>query len=205
MSGAKEKRARDKGLFRRQSGRGQLWGDSEWPWCLLCHTVSQHLHGKKGYCLFWRLWIPCGYCDISDAWPEKTSQKHPEAHRCRATGFRGEGSCPRVTPSLHAQEGSPGPTSLTLSLTALHFMFCSQYPVLYYPHHQWYQLPSPSSSLHPQGEERSLRVGPKIGTWNNTWPVARRRAPSAGQLSLLQMLLSPVAEPEPPTTWTTWE
>ena len=29
MSGAKEKRARDKGLFRRQSGRGQLWGDSE--------------------------------------------------------------------------------------------------------------------------------------------------------------------------------
>ena len=29
VSGAKEKRARDKGLFRRQSGRGQLWGDSE--------------------------------------------------------------------------------------------------------------------------------------------------------------------------------
>jgi len=27
--GAKEKRARDKGLFRRQSGRGQIWGDSE--------------------------------------------------------------------------------------------------------------------------------------------------------------------------------
>ena len=26
---AKEKRARDKGLFRRQLGRGQLWGDSE--------------------------------------------------------------------------------------------------------------------------------------------------------------------------------
>ena len=29
VSGAKEKRARDKGLFRRQSGRGKLWGDSE--------------------------------------------------------------------------------------------------------------------------------------------------------------------------------
>ena len=30
VSRAKEKKARDKGLFRRQSGRGQLWGDSEW-------------------------------------------------------------------------------------------------------------------------------------------------------------------------------
>ena len=29
VSGAKEKKARDKGLFRRHSGRGQLWGDSE--------------------------------------------------------------------------------------------------------------------------------------------------------------------------------
>ena len=29
MSGAKEKRARDKGLFRIQSGKGKLWGDSE--------------------------------------------------------------------------------------------------------------------------------------------------------------------------------
>ena len=29
VSRAKEKRARDKGLFMRQSRRGQLWGDSE--------------------------------------------------------------------------------------------------------------------------------------------------------------------------------
>ena len=29
MSRAKEKRARDEGLFRKQLGRGQLWGDSE--------------------------------------------------------------------------------------------------------------------------------------------------------------------------------
>ena len=29
MSGAREKRTRDKGLFGRQLGRGQLWGDSE--------------------------------------------------------------------------------------------------------------------------------------------------------------------------------
>ena len=29
VSRAKEKRPRDEGLFRRQSGRGQLWGDSE--------------------------------------------------------------------------------------------------------------------------------------------------------------------------------
>jgi hypothetical protein len=29
VSRAKEKRAKDEGLLRRQSGRGQLWGDSE--------------------------------------------------------------------------------------------------------------------------------------------------------------------------------
>ena len=29
VSGAKEKRARDKGLFRIQSGKGKLWRDSE--------------------------------------------------------------------------------------------------------------------------------------------------------------------------------
>ena len=29
VSRAKEKRPRDEGLFRRQSGRGQLWGGSE--------------------------------------------------------------------------------------------------------------------------------------------------------------------------------
>ena len=29
MSRAKEKKASDKGLLIRQSGRGQLWGDSE--------------------------------------------------------------------------------------------------------------------------------------------------------------------------------
>ena len=29
VSRIKEKRARDEGLFRRQLGRGQLWGDSE--------------------------------------------------------------------------------------------------------------------------------------------------------------------------------
>ena len=31
VSRAKEKRARDKGLFRRQSGRGHLWVNSEGP------------------------------------------------------------------------------------------------------------------------------------------------------------------------------
>ena len=107
--------------------------------------------------------------------------------------FQDEGSCPRVTPSLHAQEGSPGPTSLLPSLTALCFMFCGQYPALYYLHHQWYQLPSPGSSLHPQGEGRTLRGGSQIGTCRNPWAAAGRRAPSAGQLTLLQMLLSPGA------------
>ena len=95
------------------------------------------------------------------------------------------------------QEGSPGPTSLLLSLTAVHFMFCHQYPALYYLHHQWYQLPSPSSSLHPQGEGRRLRGGSQIGTSNNPWPAAGRRPPSASHVTPLQMLLSPVAGPVP--------
>ena len=38
--GAKEKRARDKGLFRRQSGRRQLWGDSVTLIAALSHCLS---------------------------------------------------------------------------------------------------------------------------------------------------------------------
>ena len=69
-------------------------------------------------------------------------------------------------------------------------MFCGQYPALYYLYHQWYQLPSPSSSLHLQGEERTLRGGSQIGTCRNPWAAAGKRVPSAGHLTLLQMLLS---------------
>ena len=82
---------------------------------------------------------------------------------------------------------------LSLSLVALHFMFCGQYPALYYLHHQWYQLPSPSSSLHPQGEGRTLRGGSQIGTCRNPWAAAGRRAPSAGQFTLLHMMQRPGA------------
>ena len=95
--------------------------------------------------------------------------------------------------SLHTQEASPGPTSLPVSLRELRFMFCGQYPVLYYLHHQWHQLPSPSSSLHPQGEGRTLSGGSQTGTCRNPWVAAGRKAPSAGHLTLLQMLLSLVA------------
>ena len=92
---------------------------------------------------------------------------------------------------------------LSLSLVALHFMFCGQYPALYYLHYQRHQIPSASSSLHPQGEGRTLRGGSQIGTFRNPWAAAGRRAPSVGHLALLQMLLSPVAGPEPATKPTT--
>ena len=86
-----------------------------------------------------------------------------------------------------------------LSLTALCFMFCSQYSALYYLHHQWHQLPSASSSLHPQGEGTILRGGSQTGACRNPWSAAGRRAPSRGHVTPLQMLLSPVAGPVPPT------
>ena len=90
--------------------------------------------------------------------------------------FQGERSCPRVTPSLHTQ-GSPGPTSLPLFLTALCFMFCGQYPALYYLHHQRHRLPSASSSLHSQGEGTILRVGSQTGACRNPWAAAGRVRP----------------------------
>ena len=83
------------------------------------------------------------------------------------------GSLPIFTHKKDIQ-GQP----LSLSLTALRFMFCDQYPALYYLHHQWHQLPSPSLSLHPQGEERTLRGGSQIGTCRNPWAAAGRRVPS---------------------------
>ena len=129
----------------------------------------------------------------------KTGQYHKEAHRRQAMGFQGEGSCPRVTPSLHTQQGSPGPTSYPLSLTALCFMFCGQYTALYYLHHQRHQLPSARSSLHPQGEGTILRVGSQTGACRNPWATAGRRVHSGGHVKPLQMLLSPVAGPVPPT------
>ena len=89
---------------------------------------------------------------------------------------------------------------LSLSLTTLRFMFWDQYPALYYLHYKWHQIPSPSSSLHPQGEGRTLRSGSQIETCRNPWAAAGRRPPSEGHLALLQMQLSPVAGPEPPTT-----
>ena len=78
-------------------------------------------------------------------------------------------------------------------------MFYSQYSALYYLHHQWRQLPSASSSLHPQGEGKILMVGSQIGACRNPWAAAGRRVPSGGHVTPLQMLLSLVAEPVPPT------
>ena len=85
---------------------------------------------------------------------------------------------------------------LSLSLTVLCFMFCSQYSALYYLHYQWHQIPSARSSLHPQGEGRTLRGGSQIGSCRSPWAVAGRRAPCADHLELFQMLLSPVSGPE---------
>ena len=76
VSGAKEKRARDKGLFRRQSGRGQLWGDSESPQTLMpawSHCLSAS-PCKERLLLFLAAARPFGYQDITDPWPKKTCQ-----------------------------------------------------------------------------------------------------------------------------------
>ena len=200
------------GLFRRQSGRGQLWGDSEWPWCSFCPTISQHLHERKAYWLFWWVWGPCGHRDISDPRPNKNGHYHSEAHRCHAPGFPGEGSCHRVIPSFHTQQGSPGPTSLPLFLTALRFMFYHQYPALYYLHHQRHRLPSASSSLHPQGEGTTLRVGSQKGTCRNqVVSGSGRKLVQGGRRPLSAMSQhgrcswAPVVGPVPPTTPTTWK
>jgi len=78
-------------------------------------------------------------------------------------------------------------------------MFCGQYTALYYLHHQRHQLPTASSSLHPQGEGTILRVGSQTGACRNPWAAAGRRVPSGGHVAPLQMLLSPVAGPVLPT------
>ena len=96
-------------------------------------------------------------------------------------------------------KGTPGPISHPLSLTALRLLFCGQYPSLYYLHHQWHQLPSASSSLHPQGEGTILRVGSQTGVCRNRWATAGRSVPSGGHVTPLQMLLSPVAGLVSPT------
>ena len=88
---------------------------------------------------------------------------------------------------------------LSLSLTVLCFMFCSQYSALYYLHYQWHQIPCARSSLHPQDEGRTLRGGSQIGACRNPWAAAGRRVPCADHLELFQMLLSPVSGPEPVT------
>ena len=117
---------------------------------------------------------------------QKLSGSMPQGSEVRG---HAPGSLPVSNPKK-----DPGPTSLPPSLTALRFMFCGQYPALYYLHHQWYQLPSPSSSLHPQDEGRTLTGGSQIGTCRKPWAAAGRRAPSSGHLTLLQMLLSPGAD-----------
>ena len=95
--------------------------------------------------------------------------------------------------------------NLSLSLTALCFIFCSQYPALYYLHHQWHELYPASSSLHRQGEGTILRVGSQTGDCRSPWAAAGMRAPSAGHVTPLQMLLRLVAQPVIPTKPTTWE
>ena len=48
VSGAKEKKARDKGLFRRQSGRGHLWGDLDA--CFVTMSLSNSVKRKVIVC-----------------------------------------------------------------------------------------------------------------------------------------------------------
>ena len=55
-------------------GKGANLGRLRVTLMLAIHTVSQHLHEKKGYCLFCQLRGPYGYRDITDPWPKKTGQ-----------------------------------------------------------------------------------------------------------------------------------
>ena len=114
-------------------------------------------------------------------------------------GSQVKGHAPVSLPvSTHKKDlqGQPLPP---LSLAALRFMFWGQYPALYYLHHQRHQLPSASSSLHPQGEGTILRLGSQTGACRNRWAAAGRRAPSGGHVTPLQILQSPVAGPVPHT------
>ena len=90
---------------------------------------------------------------------------------------------PQGYSQFHIQQRSLWPTSLPLSLTALRFMFCGQYPALYWLHHQQHQVPIASSSLHHQGEGTILRVGSQTGACRNPWASAGRRTPSAGHVT----------------------
>ena len=117
----------------------------------------------------------------------------------RQRGSQVKGHAPASLPvSTHKKDlqGQPLPP---LSLAALRFMFWGQYPALYYLHHQRHQLPSASSSLHPQGEGTILRLGSQTGACRNRWAAAGRRAPSGGHVTPLQILQSPVAGPVPHT------
>ena len=92
-------------------------------------------------------------------------------------GSQVKGHAPASLPvSTHKKDlqGQPLPP---LSLAALRFMFWGQYPALYYLHHQWHQLPSARSSLHPQGEGKILRVGSQTGACRNPWAAAGRVRP----------------------------
>ena len=72
--------------------------------------MSQRLHEKKGYCLFWRMSCHRGHWDISDPWPNKTGKQHPEANHTRPQGseVRGHttGSLP-VSPHNKGLQGQP--------------------------------------------------------------------------------------------------
>ena len=171
MSGAKERRARDKGLFRRQSGRGHLWGDLDA--CFVTMSLSISMKRKVIACSGSCEALACfGGCEalVDTAislilGPRRLVNNIQKLIGAMPRGSEVKGHAPGSLPvSTHKKNLQGQPLSLSLSLTALRFMVCSQYPVLYYPYHQWYQLPSPNSSLHLQGEGRSLRGGSQIGT-----------------------------------------
>ena len=84
----------------------------------------------------------------------------------------------KVMPQCHSQPPHTriSRANLSLSLTALCFMFCGQYTALYWFHHQRHQLPSASSSLRHQGEGTILRVCSQTGACRNLWAAAGKRA-----------------------------
>ena len=158
---------------------------------MLCHIVSQDLREKEGYCLF-------GGCEaLVDTrtslilGPRRLVNNIQKLIGAMPRGSEVKGHAPGSLPvSTHNKDHQGQP--LTLSLIALRFTFCGQYSALYYLHHQWHQLPSASSSPHPQGEGTILRVGSQTGACRNHFAATGRRAPSRGHITPLQMLLSPL-------------
>ena len=151
------------------------------------HTVYQHLHEKKGYCLFWRLRGLVNTRTSLILGPRRLVNNIQK--RIGATPW---GSEVKIMPHGHSQSPHTRRISranLSASVsnsTTFHVLQSIPCPLLSSP---LMALTTQSQlNLHPQGEGRTLRGGSQIGICRNPWAAVGRRLHSALHLSLLQML-----------------